>query len=150
MSLIRVYVPLLLIAFVGRAAVMPRYTLNELATHSETIVEGRITRAWTAWDSKHKYIWTHYEVQAAEFLKGAPSRTVVVSEPGGSIDGARQLFSGQVPYSPGEHVVLFLYRTPAGYFRTRGGLQGKIALQNGLSADPLKTRIGKILMQENH
>lgn len=128
--------------------VLPRYTLGDLTASSETIVEGRVTHAWTAWDSKHIYIWTHYQVQIGEVLKGAPAAEITVSEPGGTLDGVRQLFSGAVPYGIGEHVVLFLYRTPIGYLRTRGGPQGKFSIRTDASLAALKLRIQELTKQE--
>jgi hypothetical protein len=112
------------ITFFG--AVAPRYTLEELAAHSEFIVHGRIAASRVAWDARHKYIWTHYDVAVIESIRGGPA-AIAVSEPGGSLDGVNQQFSGAVSYSAGEEVVLFLYRTPIGYLRTTGGLQGKVS-----------------------
>jgi len=132
----------------GMGGILPRYTVAELAGRSQRIVEGRVKRAWTAWDPKHMYIWTHYEVEIAEVLKGSPAATVTVSEPGGAIDGIQQMFSGQVPYSLGEHVVLFLYRTPLGYLRTRGGPQGKFFIQSNASLTALKARIRELTGSE--
>jgi hypothetical protein len=51
-----------------------------------------------------------------------------VSEPGGILDGIEQSTSGTLPYFAGEHVVLFLYRTPIGYLRTAGAGQGKFTV----------------------
>jgi hypothetical protein len=137
-------------ATVGIGGVVPRYTLGDLTARSETIVEGRVTHAWTAWDSKHIYIWTHYEVQTGEVLKGSPAAEITVSEPGGTIDGVRQLFSGAVPYGIGEHVVLFLYRTPIGYLRTRGGPQGKFSIRSDAALAALKASIQELTKREAH
>src|SRR6185437_15429221 len=82
---------------------------------------GGATRFWMSWDSVHKYIWTHYEISVAEALRGPAERSFVVSEPGGSLDGVRMQTSGTVPYSVGEDVVLFVYRTPIGFWRVFGG-----------------------------
>ena len=41
--------------------------------------------------------------------------------------------AGMVRYSPGEHVVLFLYRTPIGLIRTVGLAQGKLQNRYSLS-----------------
>jgi len=143
-----------MVAFLGAAlafaGIAPRYTLAGLAANSEVIVEGRVTRTWSAWDSNHKYIWTHYELQVADVLKGAALAAVVVSEPGGALDGIHQLFSGAVPYSIGDHVVLFLYRTPIGYLRTRGGPQGKIVVQSRASLAAFKLRVRGFLKAEVH
>lgn len=147
----RIYSSLILLwlgAWTAAAATVPRQSLNELTSVSESIVEGRVIRQWTAWDDRHRYIWTHYQVQVEDALKG-PRRTVVtVSEPGGIVDGIGQLFSGAVPYSAGEHVMLFLYRTPIGYWRTRGGPLGKIAVENDSSLAGLKAQVRRLVTLE--
>ena len=110
------------------AAVFPRVTAEELASQSQLIVEGSVVRSWTAWDSEHKYIWTHYEVSVTDQIRGAHSAAVTVSEPGGSLEGINQQFGGSVSYSQGENALLFLYQTPIGYWRTVGGPQGKFTV----------------------
>lgn len=110
------------------AAVFPRITAEELTAQSEVIVQGSVVRSWTAWDSEHKYIWTHFEVSVTDALRGPRTATITVSEPGGSLDGVEQKISGTVPYFSGESAVLFLYKTPIGYWRSVGGPQGKFTV----------------------
>ena len=86
-----------------------------------------MTRSWTAWDPGHKYIWTHYQVQVSEQLRG-DSAQIAISEPGGSLDGINMGVSGAQPYVAGEHVLLFMFKTPVGYWRTNGGGQGKFTV----------------------
>ena len=110
------------------AAVVPRITAEELAAQSEQIVHGEVVRSWAGWDSEHKYIWTHYEIAVAEMVRGPRAASVTVSEPGGSLDGVNMRTSGTLPFAVGEDAVLFLYRTPIGYWRTVGGPQGKFTV----------------------
>src|ERR1035438_5195512 len=119
------------------AAVVPRITAEELAAQSERIVHGEVVRSRVAWDSEHKYIWTHYEVAVAEMVRGPHAATITVSEPGGSLDGVDMQTSGTLPFTVGEDTVLFLYRTPIGYWRTVGGPQGKytVSAQGRVGAD---------------
>jgi hypothetical protein len=107
------------------AAVVPRITAEDLAAQSERIVRGEVVRSRTAWDSEHKYIWTHYEVAVTDMVRGPHAATITVSEPGGSLDGVNMRTSGTLPFAVGEDAVLFLYQTPIGYWRTVGGPQGK-------------------------
>ena len=110
------------------AALIPAFSLEDLSERSKSIVEGTVLRSWFAWDAKHSHIWTHYEVQVAEWIRGAGGRSIIVSEPGGSLDGLNQQVSGVVHYQPGEHVVLFVYATPIGFLRATGGGQGKLTI----------------------
>lgn len=137
-------------AALASAAVNPQYSLRDLTAASEMIVEGRVIRSWTAWDVKHLYIWTYYEVQIADVLKGSRLGNVTVSEPGGSVDDIHQLFSGTVAYAIGEQIILFLYRTPVGYLRTRGGAQGKVSVGSGASRVVLDRQIRDFVKRETH
>jgi len=117
----------LTVATFAVAAVYPRISLETLVDHSSVIVEGRVTRSWTAWDSEHRYIWTHYEVQVSDRLRGG-GNTVTISEPGGRLEGVNMAVSGAQPYLADDHVLLFLFKTPLGYWRTLGGGQGKFTV----------------------
>jgi len=68
--------------FACRATIVPRLSLEEMAARSETIVSGQVTRVWTAWDSPHRFIWTHTEILVSNVTKGNRSGKLVVSEPG--------------------------------------------------------------------
>jgi hypothetical protein len=118
--------PILCAALWG--AQVPRFSLEDLVDGSQYIVHGRVIRTFMGWDARHRYIWTHHEIEVADVLRGTPGSRVTVSEPGGSLDGVHQAFSGTLPFAPGEEVVVFLYRTPAGFLRAAGGVQGKFTV----------------------
>lgn len=112
-----------------QATMTPRLTLEEMVERSERIVQGRCLRSWSAWDADHQFIWTHCEIQVSDNLKGGPVSTMVVSEPGGAVDGTELLIAGMPRHQPGEEMVLFLYRTPIGFWRARGLGQGKFSVR---------------------
>ena len=118
-------------AWMASATLVPRLSLEELVASSEVIVEGRVVESHAAWDANHRYIWTHYRIRIADLVKGGRSAEVVVSEPGGSLDGENQRIADTVSYAPGEDVVLFASRTPIGYLRTTGWSQGKYQVREG-------------------
>lgn len=124
---VRTLVAFTLSAAAAPGAVAPPLTLEQLVDRSPAIIEAHVVRFLTEWDQAHKYIWTHYELQVSDAIRGSASVTTV-SEPGGSLDGVNQAFTGSIGYSPGEHVLLFLFRTPIGYWRTTGGSRGKVAI----------------------
>jgi hypothetical protein len=110
------------------ATTIPSLSFAELTDRSELIVSGQINRSWTDWDPEHKYIWTHYELAVSSVLKGNPSSTVTLSEPGGTIGLQSMSIPGAVAYGAGSTVLVFLQRMPNGYLRTTGWSQGKFTL----------------------
>src|SRR5712692_3396956 len=107
------------------ATSVPRLSLEQMVVSSERILHGRTVRSWSAWDANHRVIWTHYEIEVADTLKGDPPSTITVSEPGGAVEGMELTIAGMPHYETGEEAVLFVYRTPLGLWRTRGLGQGK-------------------------
>jgi hypothetical protein len=115
------------------ATLIPRLSFEQLTDASETVVAGRITTTWTAWDREHKYIWTHYNLTVDSALKGTPPTIVEFAEPGGALGDASMAIVGAVIYNVGNRVVIFLARMPNGYLRTAGWTQGVYTLDpNGL------------------
>jgi hypothetical protein len=111
---------------VAGATTIQRLSLEDMVDHSEVIVSGHVARTWASWDDRHRFIWTHSEVIAENVIKGNRADTVVVSEPGGSVDGMAMRIAGAPTYVAGEQVVLFLERLPNGYLRSIGMGQGKL------------------------
>ncbi|HVX65232.1 MAG TPA: hypothetical protein VHA11_01445 [Bryobacteraceae bacterium] len=116
---------LLLAAGPAAATIVARLDLPELTRSSNLIVHGRVLRHWSAWDAAHRFIWTHYVVEVTESLKGAPAPAVTVTEPGGAVGPDLLRVAGAPEYSDREEVVVFLRRTPLGYWRSTGWGQGK-------------------------
>ncbi len=114
-----------LICLAAQATQVPALSLEKLIDQSEIIAHGRVTNSWPAWDTRHKYIWTHYRIEVLDPIRGNPGASVVVSEPGGSLDGVSMSISGAPDYEVGEEAIVFLYHTPIGYLRTTGYQQGK-------------------------
>ena len=112
-------------ATIARATSVPSLSFEELTDRSEQVVTGRIARSWTAWDTEHRYIWTHYELTVSATHKGSAAATVTFSEPGGVVGIEGLAIAGAVGYLTGERVLVFLQRMPNGYLRTTGWSQGK-------------------------
>jgi hypothetical protein len=123
------------------AAVVPRYSFEQLVDTSERVVEGRVVRRSVGWDRARQFIWTHYEIAVSDTIKGATSPTVIVSEPGGTLDGQTLVIPGVPLYATGEEVVLFLHRTPIGYLRTNGYEQGRHRVRGRAETARLKARV---------
>ncbi len=143
--------PIVAIAWLAAASLgattVPRRDLPELARGSALIVHGRILRQWCAWDPEHRFIWTHSRVAVYEMLKGAPHRTVTISEPGGTLDGLSMQVSGAVRFDNNEEVVVFLRDTPLHYWRVYGWSQGKYRFAHAAGSDvaAFKARLRKMI-----
>jgi hypothetical protein len=135
------------------ASSSPRLSLEDLVSQSDTIVAGHVVRTWTAMDSENRFIWTHYEIKVDSTLKGQAEANVVVGEPGGTLKGVSLLVRGSTPYTLGEEVSVFLYRTPIGYLRTTNYGQGKFVISadrriqslGGMSWIDFRSRIVRVV-----
>jgi hypothetical protein len=125
----RIILSLLLpVACLGTSVV--RISLEDTVAQAQWIVEGDVVRNSSAWDSGHRFIWTNTEIAVRQTWKGSVGPIVTVSEPGGVVNGMSLDVAGMVRYTPGEHVVVFLYRTPIGLIRTVGLGQGKLQVDS--------------------
>ena len=114
----------LLAAAALEASLIPRFSLEELVSRSEVIAQARVMESWSAWDSEHRFIWSHYRMKVTDPIRGGRSTTLVVSEPGGTVDGVSQAVTGVNAWRPGDDVIVFLHHVPNGFLRTTGGPQG--------------------------
>jgi hypothetical protein len=104
----------------ANATSIPKLSFEQLTDSSALIVSGSITQSWAAWDSAHKYIWTHYRIGVSDTVRGARVSSVEFAEPGGAVADRTMSIAGAPGYSIGEKVVVFLSRMPNGYLRTAG------------------------------
>src|ERR1035437_99747 len=135
-------------ALVCGATIVPRLSLEEMVAHSDVIVSGWVVRTWAAWDGQHRFIWTHSEIMVGDVVKGRRMERVVVSEPGGVVDGFGMQIAGTHRYSLGERVMVFLGRMPNGYLRTTGMGQGKLSISTNGSVH--LTHVAADLVRTGH
>ncbi len=112
----------------GWATLVPQQSLEEMASEAQFVIHGKVVRKWSAWDAGGQMIWTHYQIQLEETLKGNPGNSPVVSEPGGVVGDQGMSIAGTPEYTVGDEVVLLVWRTPIGYLRTSGWGQGKFTV----------------------
>jgi hypothetical protein len=139
------FLVLLLIPPAWGADVPPRLSIEQLTAQSDAIVSGRVIRTWAAMDSENRFIWTHYEIRVHDTLKGSARSTIVISEPGGVLNGVFLQVSGSTRYADGEEVAVFLYRTPIGYLRTTNYGQGKF---NPSSWSVFRARVASLIADQ--
>ena len=118
----------------GVPSILPATTVavmmfDEMVADSAAIVQGRVVRSWASWDPDRTAIWTHYEIRVESTLKGKAGSTIIISEPGGELDGRHMQVVGAPHYEVGEEAVVFAAPTPVGYLRTCGWGQGKFAVR---------------------
>lgn len=116
---------LLLAASIAAATMVPRMDLASLTSTSGRILHGTVVKRWSAWSESGRHIWTHYEIQVSETLKGLPQAVFTLSEPGGIVGNTGMSISGVPEFQVGDEVVVFSFQTPSGYWRVRGYGQGK-------------------------
>jgi hypothetical protein len=133
MRVFAVVLTLALVAFGSRqyqATTVERFSLDELALRSQTIIQGVVRGSRSFWSLDRKLILTATTLEVTESLKGQAARTVEVTTVGGQVDDTILHVSGMPAFTAGEHVVLFMERS--GAFTTVLGLgQGKFSISNG-------------------
>jgi hypothetical protein len=122
---------------------VPRLSFEELVGQSEAVVHGRVVSVHVAWDADHASIWTHYEVQVDDSLKGTPGALVAIQEPGGELDGLRMEIVGAPRYAVGEEVIVFAAQTPGG-LRTCGWGQGRFVVDGEVGQKRVRNDRGAI------
>lgn len=119
------------------AAVVPRLAFEQIVDQSPRIVHARVLESSVG--SSGQFLWTHFRLQVLDAMKGGVSGEIMVSEPGGTLNGVTQQISGAVEFRAGQEVVLFLYQTPIGYWRTSGYWQGKFDVETGGNGKRVRT-----------
>lgn len=119
---------LLLAALPAWSTLVPRLTLEQMVDEAASVVHGKVLRTWSAWDSAHQFIWTHYEIGVADTMKGTSASKITISEPGGEVNGVHMTISSAPSYLVGDEVVIFATATEIGYQRTSGWGQGKFVV----------------------
>jgi hypothetical protein len=133
----------------AQATVVPRVDFAELVNSADVIVQARVTGHWSAWDGAHRFIWTHYTLEVSDVLKGTPPTALTLSEPGGTVAGQTMTVEGVTHYASHEEVVVFLKRTPAGYWRPYGWGQGAYTVRTTASGDRrVYTNLGGLVLAD--
>ncbi len=122
------------------------------------VIRGKIGMNYSDWGKDEggtKRIYTYYELQVTEVLKGPekPNGTPTVSpnimfrEMGGVKDGIGMEVGGASQFQRGEDVVVFLRdKGPDGFFEVQGLMMGKMNIQ--LDSDGQEILSGPALMTE--
>lgn len=137
---VRHFVLALVLAFCGlplQGATLERLSLSDMAVKSTIVVRGKVLSSSSEFSGN--LIFTHYQIQVTESLKGRASGVIDVAVPGGVANGIRQAVSGAPEFRPGDDYVFFLWTSRAGITQVVGLTQGLFRI-GGSGADPSLTR----------
>lgn len=102
---------------------------DELVSRSSIVAVGKVTALKSAWSADRTRIVTNVTVAVDQYLKGEGTSTVMITVPGGEVDGIGELYSHTARFSNDEEVVIFAERDRQGQLRVVGGDQGKATVR---------------------
>lgn len=117
---------------------LQQLTLNDMILKSTAIVRGQAQQTSASFHGP--IIYTHYQIQVAEVLKGAAATQIDVAVPGGSSNGITQAFSGAPSFVSGQNYVLFLWTSKSGLTQVIGLSQGLFAVITNSAGQPMIVR----------
>jgi hypothetical protein len=141
------FAPIYLIMASLWGAVVPRLDFPQIVEQSERIVHAEILGSEVT--QSGNYLWTHYRVRVLDGIKGNPPTEITVSEPGGELNGIGMAVEGAVEYRAGEEVVLFLYRTPIGFWRASGYWQGKFDVVESAGVKTVRANLDQVTLVDS-
>lgn len=118
-----------------------------LTSAADVVVRARVVRVESGWaggDPSSGLIVTQAELQPLETWKGAPSATVVVNVPGGSVGELGQVAQGAATFARGDEVVVFLKRRSPDVFQVPHWSLGRFLVRPDSAGNPraLRSREG--------
>lgn len=104
-------------------------TTDDLTARSEIVAVGKVTSLRSEWSDDRRRIVTRATVAVDEYLKGEqPQRSLVITIPGGEIDGVGELYSHTARFKKDEQVVVFAAADNQGRLKVVGGDEGKMTV----------------------
>jgi hypothetical protein len=119
-----------LLSTTAKATTVERLSLQDLATRSQSIVQGIVRGSRSYWGPNGKLILTNTTIEVTESLKGQSPRTVEVTTVGGRIGDTILHVAGMPSFAPGESTIVFVEKSN-GYNTVLGMEQGKFTVANG-------------------
>src|SRR5690242_13838712 len=106
----------------SRATILQPLSLDDIIRQSTGIVRARVSGSYSA--SRGQDIFTFYQLQVLETLKGPSASQMDVATPGGAARGQRQKVAGAPSLLPGGEYVIFLWTSRSGLTQVIGLSQG--------------------------
>ena len=120
------------------ATTLLQLSLNDMIQQSTMIVQGTAKPSYSAF--RGSIIYTHYQVQVSQVLKGTAGTTIDVAVIGGAAEGFRQSYAGAPTLMPGQQYVLFLWTSKTGLTQVIGLSQGLFTVLSGASGQATALR----------
>ncbi|MGE5456852.1 MAG: hypothetical protein ACM3RX_00700 [Methanococcaceae archaeon] len=104
------------------------YKLKALSDNADVIAVGNISSQVSGWNSDKSRIFTEATLKISEILKGDNNGgKVVITYPGGEIDGVGEIYTHMPKFEKNEDVLVFLKKDNKGY-KVYDGEDGKIKI----------------------
>jgi hypothetical protein len=117
---------------------LQQLSLDDMIRLSTAIVHGKAQQTLST--SRGSIIYTHYQVQVSETLKGHAFSQLDIVVPGGAANQLQQTFAGAPTLVPGQDYVLFLWTSKSGLTQIIGLSQGLFVVTTNASGQLLVTR----------
>ena len=121
-----------------QATTLLQLSLDDMIRQSTTIVRGKAQITYSAFHGS--MIYTHYNVQITETLKGAAASQIEAVVPGGVSGKFQQSYAGAPVLQNGQEYVLFLWTSKSGLTQIIGLSQGMFAVTANASGQPVVVR----------
>lgn len=104
--------------------------MQKLSEKADLILEGKVIKQNSSWNQNKTRIYTDVTVQVDEYLKGNKgNRTIVITTPGGEVDGVGELYTHMPRFTNDEDVLLFVKADKKNNtYKVFNGEDGKIPL----------------------
>ena len=120
------------------ASTLQQLSLDDMIRLSTAIVHGKTQQTVTAF--RGSILYTHYQVQVSETLKGAAASQLGMVVPGGAANQLQQTFAGAPSLAPGQDYVLFLWTSKSGLTQVIGLSQGLFVVTTNAAGQQIITR----------
>lgn len=121
-----------------QGSTLQQLSLDDMIRKSTIIVRGQPQPTYSA--VQGSVIYTHYQVQVSEVLKGPATNQIDIAVPGGTSNGKTQTFAGVPTLLSGQDYVLFLWTGKSGLTQVIGLSQGLFAVTPNSAGQPIVQR----------
>jgi hypothetical protein len=119
------------------ATTLEKLSMADMIQQSTAIVRAKVTGSYTT--LRGREIYSHYQLQVTENLKGS-SQITDVAIPGGAAQGMRQMVAGAPALTLGQEYVVFLWTGKSGLTQVMGLSQGLFTVLQNAAGDAVLVR----------